>query len=125
MGNERTLVHVTHEIVGKIGGIGAVLEGFFTSQSYLDAVGRSILVGPLFSTEADVSQRLGENGEVLYSSTDGFVNSGYAPAFRKIEKLYNVGIVYGRRTFIDRQSGIKSSPEVLLVDIRQMDERLV
>jgi hypothetical protein len=125
MGNERTLVHVTHEIVGKIGGIGAVLEGFFTSQSYLDAVGRSILVGPLFSTEADVSQRLGENGEVLYSSTDGFVNSGYAPAFRKIEKLYNVGIVYGRRTFTDKQSGIKSSPEVLLVDIRQMDERLV
>jgi hypothetical protein len=51
MANDTTVVHVTHEIVGKIGGIGAVLQGLFTCNSYLEAVGRSILVGPLFSTE--------------------------------------------------------------------------
>ena len=122
MANERTVVHVTHETVGKIGGIGAVLQGFFTCNSYLDAVDRSILVGPLFTTEGSVMDRLGDNSEVLYSSIDGLVKSGYAPAFRKIENFYNVGIVYGRQTYTDKQTGTKSSPEVLLVDVTHMDK---
>lgn len=125
MANETTIVHVTHEAVGKIGGIGAVLQGFFTCKSYLEAVDRSIIVGPLFTTEDSVFDRLGEDGEVLYSSIDGFLNPGYAPAFRKIESFYNTGIVYGRRTFIDEQTGIKSSPEVLLIDVRHMDKAVV
>jgi len=117
-----TAVHVTHETVDKVGGIGAVLHGFFTCQSYLNAIERSILVGPLFTTEGSVLERLGENSEVLYSSIDGFVNTGYAPAFRKIEDFYNTGIIYGRRTFVDNQTGIKSSPEVVLVDVKHMDK---
>ena len=125
MGSETTLVHVTHEAVGKIGGIGAVLQGFFTSNSYLEAVGRSILVGPLFPAEESVSNRLGDDGEVLYSSVDGLVNTAYHEAFRDIENFYNVGIVYGRRTFTDEQTGIKSSPEVLLVDITHMDKKII
>ena len=116
-----TVVHVTHETVGKVGGIGAVLQGLFTCNSYLDTVGRSIIVGPLFSTEGSVLDRLGDNGEVLYSSLDGLVNTGYAAAFRKIEAFYNAGIIYGRRTFVDEQTGVKSSPEVLLIDVRHMD----
>ena len=122
MANETTVVHVTHEVIGKIGGIGAVLQGLFTCNSYLQAVDRSILIGPLFTTEGSVLDRIGENGEVLYSSIDGFVNTGYAPAFRKIESYYNVGIVYGRETFIDEQTGIKSSPEVLLIDVTHTDK---
>jgi len=125
MASETTMVHVTHETVGKIGGIGAVLHGLFTCRSYLNAVERSILVGPLFTTEGSVLERLGEQGEVLYSSVDGLLNPGYATAFRKIESFYNVGIVYGRRTFVDRQTGIKSSPEVLLIDVRHMDTAVV
>ncbi len=125
MANDTTVVHVTHETVGKIGGIGAVLQGLFTCNSYLDAVDRSIIVGPLFTTEGSVSDRLGENGEVLYSSIDGLVNTGYAPAFRKIENFYNTGIVYGRRTFVDEQTGIKSSPEILLIDVTYLDKGVV
>jgi hypothetical protein len=125
MANKKTVVHVTHETVGKIGGIGAVLHGFFTCKSYLDVVDRSIIVGPLFTTEGSVTDRLGEDGEVLYSSIDGLINPGYASAFRKIEKTHNVGIVYGRRTFVDEQTGIKSSPEVLLIDIRRIDAGIV
>ncbi len=115
------LVHVTHEAANKMGGIGAVLEGLFTCQSYLDAVERSILVGPLFTTEGSILDRLGPGGEVLYSSIDGFTRSGYSSAFSRIESFYNVGIVYGRRTFVDSQTGIKSSPEVILIDVRNAD----
>jgi hypothetical protein len=121
MAEENIAVHVTHEAAGKIGGIGAVLHGFFTCQSYLDAIGRSILISPLFSTEGPVETRLGEDGEVLYSSVDGLINPGYSAAFRRIESTYNVGIVYGRRTFVDAQTGTRSSPEVLLIDVRYMD----
>jgi len=125
MADGLTVVHVTHEAAGKIGGIGAVLQGFFTCKAYLDTVERSILVGPLFTTEGSISERLGENSEVLYSSIDGFLNPGYSPAFSKIERLYNASIVYGRKTFVDEQTGIKSSPEVLLIDVRYMDKVLV
>ena len=91
MSAERTLVHITHEAVGKIGGIGAVLEGFFTSSAYLDAVKRTILVCPLFSKKDPADERLGENGQMLYSSIDGLVNTSYATAFKKIENHFNVG----------------------------------
>ena len=125
MSSDTTVVHVTHEAVGKIGGIGAVLQGLFTCNSYLDTINRSIIIGPLFTIEGSVSERLGEDGEVLYSSIDGFVNTGYAQAFRKIENFFNTGIVYGRRTFVDERTGIKSSPEILLIDVKYMHKRAV
>ena len=121
MGIRPILVHVTHEAANKMGGIGAVLEGFFTCQSYLDVVERSIIVGPLFTTEGSVLDRLGPTGEVLYSSFDGLTQTGYASAFSRIESFYNVGIIYGRRTFVDSQTAIKSSPEVVLLDVRNAD----
>ena len=122
MANETTAVHVTHETIGKVGGIGAVLQGFFTSKSYLESIGRSILIGPLFTTEGSLSERLGDDGKVLYSSIDGYSNTEYAPAFREIEQYYNVGIVYGKRLFVDEETGIKSSPEVVLIDVRFIDK---
>ncbi len=67
----RTLVHVTHEAVQKIGGIGAVLQGVFTSRNYNEAFERTILLGPLFTTEGAAEDRLGSAGEVIYSSLDG------------------------------------------------------
>ena len=120
-----TAVHITHEAIGKIGGIGAVLEGLFTSQAYSSQVGRSILISPLFSIEGDVSSRLGPGGEVLYSSLDGMVNTSYYPGFRKIEEYFNVNIIYGRRTFIDGQTPVKSSPEVILIDVTRIEEKPV
>jgi len=121
MAAESVVVHVTHEAAGKIGGIGAVLQGFFTCPSYLETVNRSILVSPLFATDGSLEDRLGPGGEVLYSSIDGLINPGYSTAFRRIESLYNVGIVYGRRTFVDEQTGIRGTAEVVLIDVRYMD----
>lgn len=123
MNQKPTVVHVTHEATGKIGGIGAVLDGMFTSRAYDDAVARTILVSPLFSTEGDVSTRLGPGGEVLYSSLDGLIRSSYVSSFRRIESDFNVNIVYGRRQFSDPLTGVQSHPEVLLIDITRMESR--
>ena len=115
-------VHVTHEAIGKIGGIGAVLEGLFTSQSYQLEVGRSILVCPLFSLEGNVTTRLGEGGEVLYSSLDGLTHTSYAPGLRHVEHDYNVNIIYGRKTYNHHRYESNSSPEILLIDITRIEE---
>ena len=125
MSAKPTVVHVTHEAIGKIGGIGAVLNGLFTSETYQQEIGRNILISPLFSTEGDVSTRLGQGGEVLYSSLDGMIKTSYFSSFRKIEDTFNVNIVYGRRTFSDHFSGVKGCPEVVLIDISRIEEKSV
>jgi hypothetical protein len=121
MNYKTNIVHVTHEAIGKIGGIGAVLDGILTSKSYIENTGRTILVSTLFSTEGPPENRLGAGGEVLYSSTDGLAKTGYAAGFKNIERFFNVDIVYGRRLFEDTRTGIKSMPEVILIDVRQIN----
>jgi hypothetical protein len=117
----KTLVHVTHEAVQKIGGIGAVLQGVLTSRHYNDAVERTILLGPLFTTEGGAEDRLGPTGEVLYSSIDGLDKQNQRPLLHPVEQEYNVDIVYGRRSFVSHSTGIKATPEVLLIDINRTD----
>jgi len=117
-----TIVHVTHETVHKIGGIGEVLNGFFTSQSYIDYEGRTIVTGPIFDLNVPVSKRMGDNGTVLYSSFDGVANTKYASAFEELERIYHTHIVYGTKTFIDEQTKIESTPEIVLIDVSRMHE---
>ncbi|MHC4123894.1 MAG: glycosyltransferase family protein [Planctomycetota bacterium] len=118
MDNTATIVHVTHEATGKIGGIGAVLKSLCTCKAYLSAVNRTIITGPLFTTDVPASDRLGEGGDILYSSLDGIEKTKYANAFKMIERYYNAGIVYGTKTFDDKDSGIESKIEILLIDVR-------
>ncbi len=113
----KTVIHVTHEAVQKIGGIGAVLHGLITSKTYHSEVGRDILLGPLFSTDGPVEGRL-HGGEVLYSGVDGFRNTPYANDFARIEHEYGIKIVYGKKTFHDPLTGVTSEPEVILIDVR-------
>jgi len=121
----RTVVHVTHEAIQKIGGIGAVLQGLLTSQAYLDYVPRNILIGPFWPADEAGERRLGALGEVLYSSLDSLYRSPMASRFREIEQEFGVGIVYGRRRYVDKESGVVSTPEVLLIDVARYDEKKI
>src|SRR5256885_2539262 len=96
----QTVVHVTHEAIQKIGGIGAVLHGLLTSKVYLSQATRNILVGPFWPADERGEKRLGPQGEVLYSSMDGLYRSPLAERFREIEQQFDVSIVYGRRKYI-------------------------
>ena len=116
-----TVVHVTHEAIQKIGGIGAVLQGLLTSRTYLQAAPRNILVGPFWQTDATGDARLGPGGEVLYSSLDHLYRSPLQSRFREIEQKFGVGIIYGRRKFTDKDTGVTSQPEVLLIDVSRFD----
>ena len=59
-------VHVTHEAVRKVGGIGAVLQGLVTAKTYRAAVDRIILVGPLVDRHR--RDPLGPEGIILYDN---------------------------------------------------------
>ena len=117
----RTLVHVTHEAVQKVGGIGAVLQGLITSKAYNQQIDRTVLIGPLFTREGSVNSRLGPDGEVFYSSVDGLLNHPTAPMWEEIERAFKVDIVYGRRTFHDDASSFKATAEVVLVDVTRRE----
>ncbi|HEY2587638.1 MAG TPA: hypothetical protein VGI81_17965 [Tepidisphaeraceae bacterium] len=117
----QTVVHVTHEAITKIGGIGAVLQGLLTSRQYLDHAPRNILVGPFWPADEGGDRRLGPMGEVLYSSLDSLYRSPLSERFREIEQTYDVGIVYGRRRYTDKETGVTSTPEVLLIDVGHYD----
>jgi hypothetical protein len=121
----QTVVHVTHEAIQKIGGIGAVLQGLLTSRTYLDAAPRNILVGPFWPGEETGDKRLGPGGEVLYSSLDSLSRSPLAARFREIEQQYDVGVVYGRRKFVDKETGVVSVPEILLFDVTRFDAKQI
>ena len=118
----RTVVHVTHEAVQKIGGIGAVLQGLLTSPVYLAHASRNILVGAFWPSDDKGEHRLGPQGEVLYSSLDSLSRSPLAARFREIEQEYDVRIVYGRRRFVDKETGVISVPEILLIDVANADK---
>ena len=59
-------VHVTHEAVHKVGGIGAVLTGLVTAAPYREATERTLLAGPLFDRHRVAP--LGPDGTVLYDN---------------------------------------------------------
>src|ERR1700733_3383469 len=121
----QTVCHVTHEAIQKIGGIGAVLHGLLTSKVYLTKAPRNILVGPFWPSDGVGEQRLGPQGEVLYSSLDNLYRSPLAARFREIEQTFGVGIVYGRRKFSDKETGVTSLPEVLLIDVSNYDAKKI
>lgn len=119
------IVHVTHEAVVKIGGIGTVLEGLITSKDYAGAVGRTLLLCPLFNTDGDADSRLGPGGEVLYSSIDGRWDDPHREAFGEIQQRYHVEIIYGRRHLRDPISGREAWPEVVLIDVGRVPGEIV
>jgi glycosyltransferase involved in cell wall biosynthesis len=110
-------VHVTHEAVEKMGGIGAVIDGLVTSRCYRDAFERTILIGPLLMTDRPAAERLGRGGKVIYSSLDNIDTGGWAGRFRPIERSYDVGIIYGLRRFPVPDTDLEVEVEVLLVDV--------
>jgi hypothetical protein len=108
---------VTHEAVEKMGGIGAVISGLSTADAYARSVTRTILVGPLLTTDKPVNLRLGQGGHVIYSSLDAVHTPPWREKFLPIERTYDVGIVYGRRAIDEPCTGRRIEAEVILVDV--------
>ncbi|MBS3734407.1 MAG: hypothetical protein KGY99_05715 [Phycisphaerae bacterium] len=110
-------VHVTHEAVEQMGGIGAVIAGLGTARAYDEAISRTVLLGPLMRTDQPVNRRLGEGGKLLYSSLDAIHTAPWSDRFRPIERTYDVGVTYGTRPVRAACSNKTVEAEVLLLDV--------
>ncbi len=76
-----SVIHVTHEAVHQAGRgyrIGAVLQGLIIAPEYAKRIERTILLGPLAESDADLP--LGVEGEVVYDSRQ------VLPALERIDK---------------------------------------
>lgn len=111
------VVHVTHEAIQKMGGIGAVLEGLLTTRNYNVAIERTFLVGPLFPG-ADLAGL----DTILYRASEGVADTPHAAALSEIEQTYHVELVYGQREFVDKQKDVVTPADVLLVDVSNSNE---
>jgi hypothetical protein len=122
----KTAIHITHEAVQKIGGIGSVINGLCTADKYKSFFEKTVLYGPLFSTGGDAFGRLGKGGEVLYSSHDNYDAGKYHTLFRGLLGTYSIDIVYGRRTLVNEFNvNKKNVVEVILVNIDRMNLEMV
>lgn len=121
-----TAIHVTHEAVRKLGGIGTVLHGLITSKKYKKFIPRTLLYTPLFHRDGDPLLRLGEDSEVLYSGLDEVDAGKWGNLFAAIEKKYGVRIIYGKKKFyhegLNRDS---ASADIVAVDIWDMPPQIV
>jgi hypothetical protein len=120
-----TVVHVTHEAIQKIGGIGAVLQGLLTSKVFLENAPRNVLIGPYWPGHGDGDQRLGPQGEVLFSSMDGINRTPLAGRLSEIEYEFGVRLIYGRRRFVEKKGGVPSTAEVILIDVSSYNENKI
>ncbi|RKY26361.1 MAG: hypothetical protein DRP83_04425 [Planctomycetota bacterium] len=119
------VAHITHEAVEDMGGIGTVIAGLTTSKAYGKAVSRTVLVGPLFSTDKPTAELLGPGGKILYSSLDEIYQDNWREKFGPIERTYGVGIIYGTRKIHEPYSGKAVDVEVLVFDLFAANEKRV
>jgi hypothetical protein len=111
------VVHVTHEATEQIGGIGTVIAGLVTSDAYAENVSRTILLGPLFNPDKPANHRLGEGGQVHYSSLDNVCPPEWHARFHGVERQHDVNVIYGTRPVKDACTGRSVDTEVVLLDV--------
>jgi hypothetical protein len=111
-------VHITHEAVKKIGGIGAVIEGMCTASEYRDSFQTTLVYGPMFSVPGGA-----EGHETIFSTALPDCTGELSEGLRDIARRYSVDIVYGRRNLVpspDERDSV--AVDTLLVGTQRMNE---
>ncbi|MFN3505181.1 MAG: hypothetical protein ACK4Y7_03090 [Caldimicrobium sp.] len=119
-------VHISHEALYKIGGIGEVLVGISTAPSYQNFFDKTLFYGPLFEYIGSASTRLGKDGIVYYSSKDNYDTGHFTQLFKPLLEKYHIDIVYGKRRLLSEFNPSRTANvDVILVDIKQMKKELI
>ncbi len=119
-------VHISHEALHKIGGIGEVLAGLCTAPSYQSFFDKTFFYGPLFEYIGSASSRLGKDGIVYYSSKDNYDTGHFGELFKPLLEKYSIEVVYGKRRLLSEFNPSRiATVDVLLVDITHMKREIV
>jgi glycosyltransferase involved in cell wall biosynthesis len=119
-------VHVTHEAIHKIGGIGAVVRGLICTANYQKIFPRTLLYTPLFDHQGPPEARLGEDSQVLYSGLDGYDAAEWRMRLAPVEEKYGVRAVYGRKRLFPQHGRAEGAEvDILAVDIWNVKSQAV
>jgi hypothetical protein len=83
-------VHITHESVEKLGGIGAVINGVSLTKAFQKFFDKTVIYGPLFELPRNAISKIEHGGKVLFSSYDKYDTNKYSEVFADIINKYNV-----------------------------------
>jgi hypothetical protein len=122
----RIAVHITHESVKKLGGIGAVINGMCTTEAYKAFFNKTVIYGPLFQLPKDVFSDLEKTGTVLFSSYNSHDAGNYKQTFALAIDKYHIDIIYGQRNLVSELNPKKQNiVDVLLLGIQTMNPQEV
>lgn len=109
-------IHITHQAHATNDDVGTSLEGLINSRPYRDAVGRTLLIGPL--REHDPANPLGPGSQLEYSAQHDVGNGPIAAALHDIETRFGVRLIYGYRPLVDIGTSRRTLCEVVAVDLQ-------
>ncbi len=98
-------IHISHEAIKKVGGIGAVLHGLISSDNYRSRFRRTLLYGPIFDVLDE--DNLGGDGTLLFSSDRGIFNVQFSEGLLNVERKYGIKILYGKKIIRDEFNSLK------------------
>lgn len=106
----RIAVHITHEALRKIGGIGEVIHGWCSAESYWNFFERTLIYGPIFESYQEAIEEIKKNGSEVLSATGGGVSF-----IDRVSEKYGVKLVFGKKFFSAHKSA-----EILLIYVKEM-----
>lgn len=115
----KVAVHVTHETVKKIGGIGAVINGMCSSSSYRNFFEKTLLYGPVFGDPMEAVREIERRGKVILSTL------GRGRRDERIEMIarkYNADVIFGKKVLFDEISEEEGGEiDVLVLSVQKMN----
>ncbi len=116
-------VHITHEAMKKVGGIGAVLSGVCTTKAYKTFFDKTLFYGPLWGSRSEIYTNIEKTGEILLSTLDNYDKNHYKEFFDGVKQKYNIDIIYGKRKLIDESDASKTNiVDVILIKTASMKQ---
>jgi hypothetical protein len=119
--HQKKVIHVVPENTPVKGEIGEFIFGLLTSSAYYDAVGRSVIIGPMSYGSDAMLEWIDRNGNILYSSHVDIARHPYGKKLSEVERKFGVSLVYAHLPFSESNLKDKRYTEVILIDAHRAD----
>jgi len=109
-------VHITHEVVKKIGGIGAVINGWCSSAPYKKIYGRTLLYGPVFGNPVEAIKEVSKTCHIECGRA--WLGEKKQKKIDEVKRKYNIELIYGKKPV--QNEGRGGEVDFLLVYVQNM-----
>jgi len=110
-------VHITHEVVKKIGGIGAVINGWCSSTPYKKTYGKTLLYGPVFGNPLEAIREIRKIGGMVFGRS--WFEEKKQKKIEGLLRKYNIELIYGKKPIQNEGKG--GEVDFLLLYVQNMN----